>query len=162
MRFERLIEQSNKLYESGIPELRAQADNVDVTQGNDRHNFLMGAWEPFRAEVAGEIYRGDTEGNFAETERMLITAARGSVLGRRETLPSKHLQTTDVKVAVGVLDRLQNEAFNDRLTGLIHFAPDVESLTVAGGPTAAVTAKRRTFSARASEGPFRSRFIGIG
>ena len=86
--FDLLIEQTKKLYESGIPELRAQADNVEVTQGNDMHNFLLSAWEQFREEVAGEIYPGDTERNVAETERMLVTAARGSVLGRLETLPS--------------------------------------------------------------------------
>jgi len=87
VQFDLLIEQTKKLYETGIPELRAQADNVDVMQGNEIHNFLLAAWEQFRADVAPEIFSGDTEKNVAETERMLVSAARNSVLGRLETLP---------------------------------------------------------------------------
>ncbi len=85
VQFDLLIEQTKKLYETGIPELRAQADNVEIVQGNEIHNFLLSAWEQFRAEVAPEIFSGDTEANVAETERMLMTNARNSVLGRLET-----------------------------------------------------------------------------
>lgn len=83
--FDQLIDQTKKVYETGIPELRAQADNVDVVQGNEIHNFLLIAWEQFRTDIAPEIFGGDTEGNVAETERMLMSSARNSVLGRLET-----------------------------------------------------------------------------
>jgi hypothetical protein len=86
VQFDQLIEQTKKLYETGIPELRGQADNVEVSQGNEIHNFLLAAWEQFRAEVAPEIFSGDTESNVAQTERMLVASARMSVLGRLETL----------------------------------------------------------------------------
>jgi hypothetical protein len=85
--FDLLIEQTKKLYETGIPELRLQAENVDAVQGNEIHNFLLAAWEQFRGEVAPEIFPGDTERNVAETEHMLLTNARNSVLGRLETVP---------------------------------------------------------------------------
>jgi hypothetical protein len=86
--FDLLIEQTKALYESGIPELRAQADSVEVAQGNEIHNFLLAAWDQFRGEVASDIFSGDTERNVAETERMLVAAARNSVLGRLETIPT--------------------------------------------------------------------------
>jgi hypothetical protein len=87
--FDLLIEQTKKLHETGIPELRAQADAIDATQGTEIHNFLIAAWEQFRGDVAGEIYPGDTERNVTETERMIMAAARNSVLGRLETLPNR-------------------------------------------------------------------------
>jgi len=87
VQFDLLIEQTKKLYESGIPELRTQADSVDVVQGNQIHNFLIAAWEQFRADIAPEIFSGDTERSVAETERMLVAAGRKSVLGRLETMP---------------------------------------------------------------------------
>jgi hypothetical protein len=93
VQFDQLIEQTKKLHETGIPELKAQADNVEVAQGNEIHNFLLSAWEQFRAEIAPEIFSGDTEKNVAETERMLTSAARTSVLGRLETMPK--IQTDD-------------------------------------------------------------------
>lgn len=85
IQFDQLIDQTKKLYETGIPELRAQADNIEVVQGNEIHNFLLAAWEQFRGEVAPEIFSGDTERNVAETERMLLDGAKKSVLGRLET-----------------------------------------------------------------------------
>lgn len=88
VQFDLLIEQTKKLHETGIPELRSQADNVDIMQANEIHNFLLAAWDQFRAEVAPEIFSGDTERNVAETERMLVSAARNSVLGRLETMPT--------------------------------------------------------------------------
>jgi hypothetical protein len=87
VQFDLLIEQTKKLHDTGIPELKAQADNVDVMQANEIHNFLLAAWEQFRAEITPEIFSGDTERNVAETERMLVTTARKSVLGRLETTP---------------------------------------------------------------------------
>ena len=65
-----------------IPELRAQADYVDATQASDIHNFLLSAWDQFREEVAPEVLPADTEDSVAQTERMLLSQARNSVLGR--------------------------------------------------------------------------------
>lgn len=92
VQFDLLIEQTKILYETGIPELKGQADAVEVAQGNELHNFLLAAWDQFRAEVAPNIYSGDTERNVTETERMLVAAARNSVLGRLESTPAA---TTD-------------------------------------------------------------------
>ena len=85
--FDTLILQTKKTYDSGIPELKGQADNVDVSQGNEIHNFLLAAWEQFRAEIAPQIFSGDTEKNVAETERMLVEGARKSVYGRLKEQP---------------------------------------------------------------------------
>lgn len=82
VQFDLLIEQTKKLHAEGIPELRAQADNVNEQQVAEVRNFLLAAWDQLRGEVAGEIYPGDTEASVAETERMLLTKARTSVLGR--------------------------------------------------------------------------------
>lgn len=89
VQFDELIEQTKKLYETGIPELRGQAEHIEFSQGNEIHDFLLVAWEQFRAEVAPEIFSGDTESNVAETERMLVASARTSVLGRLETLATR-------------------------------------------------------------------------
>ena len=86
VQFDQLIDQTKKVYATGIPELRGQADNVAVSQENEIHNFLLAAWEQFRAEVAPEIFSGDTENKVAETERMLMASARAGVLGRLQTL----------------------------------------------------------------------------
>lgn len=86
VQFDQLIEQTKKLFETGIPELRAQADCVELAHGAEFYNFLLAAWEQFRAEIASEIFSGDTESNVAGTEEMLVASARTSVLGRLETL----------------------------------------------------------------------------
>lgn len=80
--FEALIEETKRLHESGIPELRRQADQVDVSHQTEIHNFLLATWERFRAEVAPEIFPGDSEASVTETERMLTLQAKTSVLGR--------------------------------------------------------------------------------
>lgn len=80
--FDALITATQQLRESGVPELRAQADQVHATQDGDIRNFLTAAWDQFRTEVAPEIFPGDTERSVAETERMLSAAARASVTGR--------------------------------------------------------------------------------
>jgi hypothetical protein len=80
--FEALIEETKKLHETGIPELRRQADQVDLSHANEIHNFLLVTWEQYRAQVAPEIYPGDSEASVVETERMLMLQAKTSVLGR--------------------------------------------------------------------------------
>lgn len=82
IQFETLIETTKKLHETGVPELRAQADQAQVAQDGDIRNYLFVAWEQFRAEVAPEIFSGDTERSVTETEKMLTTGARASVTGR--------------------------------------------------------------------------------
>lgn len=86
--FDTLIVQTKKLYDSGIPELKSQGDNVEVVQGNEIHNFLLQAWDQFRAEIAPQIFSGDTEKNVAETERMLVDSARKGVFGRLKEEPA--------------------------------------------------------------------------
>lgn len=80
--FDELIAEMKQLYQTGVPELRAQADQVDAAQADDIHNFLLLAWEQFRAEIAAEIRPEETEDNVASTERMLTEQARASVFGR--------------------------------------------------------------------------------
>ncbi|MBI5691102.1 MAG: hypothetical protein HZC55_13520 [Verrucomicrobia bacterium] len=82
VQFDALIDHTKRLHDTGIPELRAQADQVQHEQTGDIRNFLHAAWEQFRAEVAPEIFPGDTERLVADTERMLTAAARASVTGR--------------------------------------------------------------------------------
>lgn len=82
VQFDTLIQTTKRLRETGVPELRVQADQVEIAQESDIRNYLCVAWEEFRAEVAPEIYPGDTERTVAETERMLVVAARSSVMGR--------------------------------------------------------------------------------
>jgi len=83
VQFDLLIEQTTKLHAKGIPELRARAQSVDEMQVAEVRNFLLAAWDQFRAEIASEIYPGDTEASVAETERMLLSKAQISVLGWR-------------------------------------------------------------------------------
>jgi hypothetical protein len=80
--FDTLIEATKTLFETGVPGLRSQADQVEEAQDADMRNFLTAAWEQFRAEVAPEIFSGDTERSVSDTERMLTAAARTSVVGR--------------------------------------------------------------------------------
>ena len=84
LEFDVLIAETKQLYESVLPELRAQATQVEATQEAEIRNFLVAAWDQFRDEITPEIFPGDTEQNVAETERMLVTAAKSSVLGRLE------------------------------------------------------------------------------
>lgn len=80
--FDALIEEAKRLYETGIAELRAQADQVEHEQEAEIRNFLLVAWDQFRREVAVEIFPGDTERVMEETGRMLEASARASVIGR--------------------------------------------------------------------------------
>lgn len=82
VQFESLIETTKRLHESGVPELRGQADQVQLEQDGDIRNFLLSAWDQFRGEVAPEIFPGDTEKSVVSTEQMLLTKAKTSVLGR--------------------------------------------------------------------------------
>jgi hypothetical protein len=80
--FDKLIERTRQVHESGIGELRTQADQVEHEQDTDIHNFLMVAWEQFRGEIAAQVFSGDTERVVNETAQMLEAEARLSVTGR--------------------------------------------------------------------------------
>ena len=80
--FDALIAETKQLYETGIAELRAQADQVQQAQENDIHNFLLAAWEQFRTQVAGQVFAGDTERVLGETAALLEAEARLSISGR--------------------------------------------------------------------------------
>jgi len=82
VQFDLLFEQTKKLHDAGIPELRAQADRIDEAQSGEVHNFLLAAWEQLRAEVAPEIYPGDTERSVAETEALLLAQTKAAALGQ--------------------------------------------------------------------------------
>jgi hypothetical protein len=79
--FDSLIETTRRLHESGVPELRAQADHVQREQEGDIRAFLRTAWERFRREIAAEIFPGDTERSVRETEQMLASAAQDQAPG---------------------------------------------------------------------------------
>ena len=72
VQFEQLIEHAKKLFDAGIPALREQAAGVDQMQELEVHSFLLVAWERLRAEVAPEIFAGDTEHVAAETVEMFL------------------------------------------------------------------------------------------
>lgn len=82
LEFDSLIESTKQLHESGVPELRTLADQVEQAQDADIKNFLKSYWDQFRKEVAPEIFPGDTDRNVTETEKMLQAKAKGSVVGR--------------------------------------------------------------------------------
>ncbi|MSU51379.1 MAG: hypothetical protein EXS37_20210 [Opitutus sp.] len=83
IQFGALIESTKQLHAAGIPELRTQADLVEQAQVVDLKNFLKSFWAQFRAEVAPEIFPGDTDRSVRETEQMLQAVARTSVVGRK-------------------------------------------------------------------------------
>lgn len=80
--FDALIESTKQIHDAGVPELKAQADQVQHEQTEDVSSFLNAAWEQFRADVAPQIFPGDTERSVADTFRMLEAAGRASVAGR--------------------------------------------------------------------------------
>jgi hypothetical protein len=71
VQFDQLSEQTKKLHDTGLPELRANADAIDRQQTGEVHSALFVMWEQFRLQIAPEIYPGDTERVIEETERML-------------------------------------------------------------------------------------------
>jgi hypothetical protein len=75
VQFDLLFEQTKKLYETGLPELRGHADSIEELQSGEVHSSLRAMWEQFRAEVAPEIFAGDTERSVADTERLLLAKA---------------------------------------------------------------------------------------
>jgi hypothetical protein len=59
-------------------------EEIEKTLRGDCPEYIqaLAAWEQFRAEVAPEIFPGDTERSVASTEEVLTAAARTSVVGR--------------------------------------------------------------------------------
>ena len=82
VQFDELIEHAKKLYDAGIPELRDQAAGVDQAQELEVHSFLLVVWERLRAEVAPEIFAGDTEKVASETVEMFLAAAKQGAASR--------------------------------------------------------------------------------
>ncbi len=81
--FATLLESSQKLHQTGIPELRTQAEQVHLLQKKDIRGFLSAAWEQFRVEIAPEIFPGDTERSVVKTEEMRQAAVRASAPARK-------------------------------------------------------------------------------
>lgn len=79
--FDQLCEQTKKLYEHGLPEIRGNADALDSQQTAEVHGALFAIWEQFRAQVAPEIFPGDTERVIEETEKMLLGSVHELVTG---------------------------------------------------------------------------------
>ena len=81
--FDKIIEQTKKLHESGVADLRQLGDNMDQMQEIEIHNFLLVVWERYRAEILPEIFAGDTEHVVAETEEMVMSDAEiGELVAR--------------------------------------------------------------------------------
>ncbi len=85
--FDALIDKTKQLHGTEVAELRVLADQVEAAQQGDLRNFLMAAWDQFRAEVAPEIFPGDTERSVSETEKMLTAAAQPNGKPRRQGRP---------------------------------------------------------------------------
>lgn len=80
--FDTMIAQVRQLYETSIPQLLAQAEAADASQGSLIDNFLETAWEQLREEVAPYVLSADTEASVASTERMLLELAKSTLHGR--------------------------------------------------------------------------------
>ncbi len=78
VQFDLLFEETKRLYDAGIPQLRDHAQGVDEIQVSGVRNFLLQRWEQFRAEVGPEVFAGDTEKSVADTEEMLLGAAQAA------------------------------------------------------------------------------------
>jgi len=82
VQFDQLCAQTKKLYETGLPELRANAEALDSQQTGEVHGALFAIWEQFRAQVAPEIFPGDTERVVEETEKMFLGSVHKLVAGQ--------------------------------------------------------------------------------
>lgn len=82
MQFDTIISDVRTLFETGIPQMFAQAEAADLSQGSLIDNFLTTAWEQMREDVAGFVVPTDTEASVATTERMLVELAKNTVHGR--------------------------------------------------------------------------------
>ena len=80
--FDQLFARTKKLYETDIPELRAQADAADRQQTSEVQSTLFALWEQLRAQVAPEIFAGDTERIAEETGELFRDAAENTAVGR--------------------------------------------------------------------------------
>jgi len=75
VQFDQLSEAAKKLYERELRELRAHADAIDEQQTNEVQSSLFALWDKLRAQVAPEIFPGDTERVVEETERLMLENA---------------------------------------------------------------------------------------
>jgi hypothetical protein len=79
---DQMIERTEKVHQNGIGELKAQAAHARHLKAVELRNFLLTVWERFRAEIAPQVFAGDTDKLVAETESLLLARAQRSVLGR--------------------------------------------------------------------------------
>jgi len=85
VQFDALIADTKELHETGLTGLLAQAQLAEESQDTAVNNFLEAAWEQLRGDIAPLINPEETEENVAETEKMIVEAARAGVLGRLST-----------------------------------------------------------------------------
>ncbi len=72
VQFDLLIERTKSLYETGIPELRAQGGSIEAQQAAEVRSYLLTVWRQLRAQIAPEIFSGDTERVVGETEKIFL------------------------------------------------------------------------------------------
>jgi hypothetical protein len=72
VQFDLLIERTKTLYETGIPEMRAQATRIAAQQAAEVRSYLLIVWRQLRAQIAPEIFSGDTERIVTETEKLFL------------------------------------------------------------------------------------------
>ena len=82
LQFDTMIAQVRQLYETGVPQMLAQAQGADEQNATLIDNFLDTAWQQLRDEVVPFVNPADTEANVGATERMLIEQARKTLHGR--------------------------------------------------------------------------------
>jgi hypothetical protein len=70
--FDLLSAQTKQLHDTGLPELRADAEAMEKQQTGEVHSQLFLQWEQFRRQVAPEIFPGDTARVVEETEKLLL------------------------------------------------------------------------------------------
>ncbi len=76
--FDELFGQTKKLGEVGIPDLRAHGDAADVQQLGEVRRALFVKWAQLRAQVAPEVFPGDTARIVDETEALMLEHAKQS------------------------------------------------------------------------------------
>lgn len=84
--FDQIITQASELYETGLPQLRAQSETADAAQGEEINSFALHYLEQIRLEIVPEVNPEETEKSVADSERMLTEMSRKSVLGRLPTI----------------------------------------------------------------------------
>ncbi len=80
--FDKILSELKQLVEDTLPAMREQARLVDTSQSEALDGYVMRVLNRMREEAATLVNPEETEQSVAESEKMLETLAKNSVLGR--------------------------------------------------------------------------------